>query len=189
MTEIINPQRLVFIQTENNCMFCEKPKGPSYSYYVSLMDKMGFLSCGKCKEKANETLDQWHLNIAYGRARYLKDKIIKIKRSSGEIEDGWSLDNPLTGVDNRGIEVIHCYNQKEDIGRWCKLKEILDLNPPASESAVASEAVEAPSANEVGAVQSEAVIEEFKNLCVECGVDMGPDNPRQLCGKWRCCTN
>ena len=22
--------------------------------------------------------------------------------------------------------------------------------------------------------------------CVECGVDMGPGNPRQLCGKWRC---
>jgi ribosomal protein S27AE len=183
MTEIINPQRLVFIQTENNCMFCEKPKGPSYSYYVSLTDKMGFLACGKCKDKGNEALDQWHLNIAYGKARYLKDKIIKIKRSSGEIEDGWSLDNPLTGVDNRGIEVIHCYNQKEDIGRWCKLKEILDLNPPASE------AVEVPSANEVGANEvgpNEAVIEEFKNLCVECGVDMGPDNPRQLCGKWRC---
>ena len=180
MTEIINPQRLVFIQTENNCMFCEKPKGPSYSYYVSLVDKMGFLACGKCKEKANEALDDWHANLAYGKARYLKDKKIKIKRSSGEIEDGWSLDNPLTGVDNRGIEVIHCYQEKEDIGRWCKLKEILDLNPPEEE------AVEVPgaSANEAGAVQ-----EEFKNLCVECGVDMGIDNPRQLCGKWRCCTN
>ena len=27
---------------------------------------------------------------------------------------------------------------------------------------------------------------EGKNLCVECGEDMGPQNPRQLCGKWRC---
>ena len=25
-----------------------------------------------------------------------------------------------------------------------------------------------------------------KNLCVECGVDMGDCNPRQLCGKTRC---
>ena len=24
------------------------------------------------------------------------------------------------------------------------------------------------------------------NCCVECGIDMGPQNPRQLCGKWRC---
>ena len=25
-----------------------------------------------------------------------------------------------------------------------------------------------------------------ENYCVECGVNMGPNNPRQLCGKWRC---
>ena len=178
MTDTVQPQRLVFMHFENNCMFCEKPKGPSYSYYVSLTDKMGFLSCGKCKDKANETLDNWHTNLAYGRARYLKDKKIKIKRSSGEIEDGWTLDNPLTGVDNRGIEVIHCYYEKEDIGRWCKLKEILELNPPEDDVSSANE--------EASTAANEVVIEEFKNLCVECGVDMGPDNPRQLCGKWRC---
>ena len=28
--------------------------------------------------------------------------------------------------------------------------------------------------------------EEKKNLCMECGIDMGPNNPRQLCGKTRC---
>ena len=27
---------------------------------------------------------------------------------------------------------------------------------------------------------------EIKNLCTLCGVDMGPQNPRQLCGKTRC---
>ena len=26
----------------------------------------------------------------------------------------------------------------------------------------------------------------FKNLCVICGSDMGPNNPRQLCGKTMC---
>jgi len=25
-----------------------------------------------------------------------------------------------------------------------------------------------------------------KNLCQQCGVDLGRTNPRQLCGKWRC---
>lgn len=24
------------------------------------------------------------------------------------------------------------------------------------------------------------------NYCVECGIDMGPQNPRQLCGKYQC---
>ena len=28
--------------------------------------------------------------------------------------------------------------------------------------------------------------EEIRNLCIECGVDMGPQNPRQLCGKIYC---
>ena len=29
-------------------------------------------------------------------------------------------------------------------------------------------------------------IKEIKNLCVECGIDMGPENPRQLCYKTYC---
>ena len=28
--------------------------------------------------------------------------------------------------------------------------------------------------------------DEIKNLCLDCGVDMGPSNPRQLCGKTHC---
>ncbi len=27
---------------------------------------------------------------------------------------------------------------------------------------------------------------DYKNLCVECGVDMGSSNPRQYCGKTYC---
>lgn len=30
---------------------------------------------------------------------------------------------------------------------------------------------------------------EFSYYCVECGSDMGPHNPRQLCGKWYCKTS
>ena len=26
----------------------------------------------------------------------------------------------------------------------------------------------------------------YKNLCIACNVDMGEDNPRQLCGKTKC---
>ena len=28
--------------------------------------------------------------------------------------------------------------------------------------------------------------DEIKNLCLDCGMDMGPTNPRQLCGKTHC---
>tara|TARA_B100001057_G_C22101300_1_gene663338 strand:+ start:194 stop:502 length:309 start_codon:yes stop_codon:yes gene_type:complete len=30
---------------------------------------------------------------------------------------------------------------------------------------------------------------EFINKCLECGIDMGPQNPRQLCGKLFCLFN
>jgi hypothetical protein len=33
---------------------------------------------------------------------------------------------------------------------------------------------------------SDSTDEEIKNLCTSCGVDMGPSNPRQLCGKTYC---
>ena len=29
----------------------------------------------------------------------------------------------------------------------------------------------------------------YKNLCVDCGIDMGDQNPRQLCGKTICLYN
>lgn len=32
----------------------------------------------------------------------------------------------------------------------------------------------------------ESDTETLSWYCLECGIDMGPQNPRQLCGKWRC---
>lgn len=34
-----------------------------------------------------------------------------------------------------------------------------------------------------------ATVFELRNLCIECGVDMGDCNPRQYCGKWKCDNN
>jgi hypothetical protein len=51
----------------------------------------------------------------------LKDKDIRIKRSSGDIENGWIMDNPIIcfSQDN-GRETIHCYNKEKDIGKNCE---------------------------------------------------------------------
>jgi hypothetical protein len=35
-------------------------------------------------------------------------------------------------------------------------------------------------------IQAEYIESEMKNLCIECGVDMGYMNPRQYCGKTFC---
>ena len=35
-------------------------------------------------------------------------------------------------------------------------------------------------------LNSHSTSKEVQNLCILCGVDMGPQNPRQLCGKTKC---
>ena len=139
MTETnIHPQRLVMMKFENSCMFCDEPEAPSYSYYVCLYSKMGYISCDKCKGKCKDAITNWEKNIAYGQANYLKEKTIKIKRSPVNglraIEEGWTLDNPITALNNDGKETIHCYNPKKDMARWCLMDEILELNPLAPAS-------------------------------------------------------
>ena len=131
MSEEINqPQRLTWLKMENSCMFCSEPKGGVYVYNICPFEKIGFFSCDQCKEKAQKAVLQWTETFAYGKAGYLKNKTIKIKRSSGMIEDGWILDTPFSRLGNDNQEEIHCYNKEEEIGRWCKMSEIISLNPP-----------------------------------------------------------
>ena len=114
-------------------MFCKNPKGASYTYYVCLQDKLGYISCEKCKDEGcgAKAVLNWNNTIAYSRANHLKDKNIKVKRSekNGEraIEDGWILDYPLTRSEE-GNEMIHCYNADQNISKWCYLDEIIELN-------------------------------------------------------------
>ena len=128
--ETVYPCRLVFMQFTDNCMFCTTAKGDSYTQYVNLADRMGYIYCDRCKEIAEQTIQNWKENIAFGKANYLRDRDIKIKRTSGLIESGWELHNPFTHINEEGIETIQCYHKTLDMGRWCKLEEILALNPP-----------------------------------------------------------
>jgi hypothetical protein len=161
----VYPKRLVMFTIDNNCMFCEQPKGPSFVTYVYIKDNMGFISCNLCKEKMAEATKTWRETLAYGKVRYLKDSFIKIKRSSGEIEDGWKLGSPCVIFNEKSqTEVIQCIEHNRDLQRWCKVDDIIEFNPPL--------------------VNDDEYV--YKNLCLICGVDMGDDNPRQLCGKTQC---
>lgn len=126
----IYPRRLVWLQMGDNCMFCEDPQGESFTTYVALEAKTGFISCINCREKMSAAVEFWRTHRAYGAANHLKDKTdLKIKRSNGDIEAGWCLNNPLTSYDDDGNETVHCYNKSQNIGKWCKVESILELNP------------------------------------------------------------
>ena len=66
--------------------------------------------------------------------------------------------------------------------------QLLNRPPRARVPGAVLEAVEflVSSVESLASVEEEEELWEEKNLCVECGEDMGPQNPRQLCGKWRC---
>ncbi len=186
------PRRLTFIQVADMCMFCDDPKGETHTYTVYDELKMGYISCPSCQTQAEAAVKEWHETMAYGRAKYLQNADnIKIKRSSGEIEDGWKIDNPFIGVSRTdGRETLHCCNKENSINKWCYVDDLIEMNPhseavshskavPHSEAVPHSKAV--PHSEAVS--HSEAV---QKNLCIECGIDMGECNPRQFCGKWGC---
>jgi hypothetical protein len=126
---IISPRRLVFIEMWNSCMFCRELNYAAYLMHVSVEAKVGYICCPDCKEKAEEMMKIWNKKYAYGEANYLKDKAIKILRSSGEIEDGWRLNNPLIDVSPEGKIIISCCHHEKKLEKWCYLRTILELNP------------------------------------------------------------
>ena len=127
----ITPTRLVMIYCQDNCMFCEDPKGPSYMKYVHLEEKLGYIYCKNCQGSADEAIEYWTNNVAYGKANYLQHRDIQIRRTSGEIESGWEVYNPFVYTNEEGLDKIQCYNKTQNLCRWCKLDDILELNPPA----------------------------------------------------------
>lgn len=126
---IIYPRRLVFIQVANNCMFCENPQGEALTHFVNRDHNMGYISCNDCYDKATDAVNYWEKHLMFGRALYLKDRDILVKRTSGDIEPGWTITNPFILTDYMGIEKIQCCNKKLHIERWCLVDEILELNP------------------------------------------------------------
>jgi hypothetical protein len=136
VVDFIYPRRLVWIKMSENCMFCKYPKGNSYIRHVYSVDRIGYIHCSDCKSNAINMVKIWKETFSFGRVNYLQGQDIKIKRSSGEIESGWILYNPIIRYDDDGIkeenERVHCYNEHQKIGRWCSVNEVIILNPDLS---------------------------------------------------------
>ena len=129
MSDYIHPRRLVWLQVSDNCMFCSEPKGQSYMTYVALEARMGYISCESCREQMETAVEFWRTHKAYGQANHLKDQIdLKIKRSNGLMEGGWRLNNPLVSFADDGRTTIHCYNETQNIGKWCYMDDVLEWN-------------------------------------------------------------
>jgi hypothetical protein len=86
---LIYPHRIYFIEKENNCDFCEE-KGKRI-LNVDFNPFLGLWSCNndKCIKLAKDSL--FKTTVKYERLVKLYGDDIKIIRSNGNIENGWSI--------------------------------------------------------------------------------------------------
>jgi hypothetical protein len=125
-------RRLVFISV-NACDFCDSVETPGpYMYYISIETKNGWVTCSNetCKRKGEAALDHYMRTKAYGRANIFRGKLMKVKRTSGFIEDNWKLSTqfvePVT--DDGGNERVCVVNETGEIEKWVSVDNILQWN-------------------------------------------------------------
>lgn len=127
---IIPPRYLVFIKCANDCSFCENPIGSTYLHYISVFEKFGYLSCKSCIETGQSHVKAWKETKAHGDANKLRGHQLNIRRSSGQIESGWKLnDESPVPVENDGKSHVCCINESLDLVKMCPIEDLLELNP------------------------------------------------------------
>ena len=129
-----HPFRLVMIKCKDFCQFCDDPKDDVFTHYISVEYKYGFLSCDKCIDKATSAVNEWFATEAWGDVNYLRHKNIKVKRSSGIIEDDWKLDKERPFVETIGeSKAVNCIKDDGSITKCCFISDIVEWNDEKSD--------------------------------------------------------
>ena len=125
-------RRLTFISM-NACDFCDKVETPGpFMYYISFETKNGWVACSNplCKKKGEAAVEHYMRTQAYGKANHLRGKCIKVKRTSGAVEDGWTLSAMFTElrVDQNGVERVCVVDETGEIEKWVNVVNLLEWN-------------------------------------------------------------
>jgi hypothetical protein len=113
----------------NKCQFCSDHQGKQYVDFVSVDLNIGFISCSNCIDNMELTSEEWIKNKGHGSANIFQGRNIKVRRSSGDIEDDWHL--IMTECYVRIIndeECIACEKINTDIIKYVSIKDIFELN-------------------------------------------------------------
>ncbi len=125
-------RRLTFIRI-NECDFCTNVQTPGpYMHYLSFVTKNGWVSCANeiCKQRGNDAITDFMATKAFGRANHLKDRPIKIKRTSGQMDDDWVLEKtfPEVQLSSTGEEKVCVTKLGADIEKWVSVNNLLSWN-------------------------------------------------------------
>ncbi len=135
----INPVSLGLLQ-EGLCQFCQSHESNLIHHYLQLGGRTGFYSCQSCISNGKRAVEVFMKEKAYGDAKHLRGRFIRIQRSNGDIEDDWTLDDmipeviSLLGENDEPIgDGVYClkFHPKKQIylSKCCLISEILSLNP------------------------------------------------------------
>lgn len=125
-------RRLTFIPM-NECDFCTNVQTPGpYMHYLSLVTKNGWASCAneRCKQRGKESVANFMATKAFGRANHLKDRPIKIKRTSGQMDDDWVLEKtfPEVQLSSTGEDKVCVTKLGADLEKWVSVNNLLSWN-------------------------------------------------------------
>ena len=126
-------RRLTFIPM-NECDFCTNVQTPGHSYmhYLSIVTKNGWVSCAneRCRQRGRDAITNFMATKAFGRANHLKDRPIKIKRTSGQMDDDWVLEKTFPEVQrsSTGEEKVCVTKLGADLEKWVPVNNILSWN-------------------------------------------------------------
>jgi hypothetical protein len=125
-------RRLTFISMDS-CDFCDNVQTPGpFMYYISIESKNGWVTCSNevCKKKGRAAVDHFMRTQAYGKANHLRGKCIKVKRTAGNIESGWTLSTAFTEftVDCSGVERVCVVDKTGEIEKWVNVSRLIEWN-------------------------------------------------------------
>jgi len=134
LNEIPTPsyRRLTFIRM-NECDFCTNVQTPGpYMHYLSFVTKNGWASCAneRCKQRGEDAITDFMDTKAFGRANHLKDRPIKIKRTSGQMDDDWVLEKtfPEVQLSSTGEDKVCVTKLGADLEKWVSVNNLLSWN-------------------------------------------------------------
>ena len=130
-TEEFSNNTTKWIPTINGCMFCTNPEGAVYLY--DIVHLFGYYSCPKCKDTLTDTANNWLIDTGFDKIRSIYEHTsIKIKRTNGEIQDGWSIDKNRLVMGRISFHndkiCVPCKNNQIFTQRYCFIDEIISLN-------------------------------------------------------------
>jgi hypothetical protein len=125
-------RRLTFI-CMNECDFCTNVQTPGpYMHYLSFVTKNGWASCAneRCRQRGNDAVANFMDTKAFGRANHLKDRPIKIKRTSGQMDDDWVLEKtfPEVQLSSTGEDKVCVTKLGADLEKWVSVNNLLSWN-------------------------------------------------------------